>query len=445
MKYGVPLRGLLAAGLVAGGFASMATAQQVVRFLHNETDPPSIEFFNNAIAEFEAANPDIKIEMEVISTDGRLQKVMASINTRTMPEVFKLLPEERFEFARRGYIRPLDDLVDEVGRDEYVPGALVEVDGAIYDIPYTVQNFNLYFYRSDRFEELGLTPATDWDGLKANAEALTSGEDFGYLFPAGKNRMTTIFLSHLMWSAGGTYFDADLNVTFDNPGTIAALEFLRDMAAYSPEGISSYSYGDMINVYLTGRVGQDIYAPRLVANAQANTPDLLALTEVAENPAGPSGVGVKFVNSNGFAMASEEIGGKNYEAAREFLRFITTGDRLVGLALTAFPHIVPPVRSVQADVIAQGTPMLGGRTDFAEVSFDTSNGLDFETEAGATFVDGKVVLSGVVNPYIGSIVARHIPADVVQRVVLMGEDPAAAAAWGQAEMQAIVDDLRSAN
>jgi maltose-binding protein MalE len=94
--------------LVAGLMTSTAAAEtQTVRFLHNETDPPSIEFYNKAIEEFEAANPDIKVEMEAVSTDGRLQKVLAAINTKTMPEIFKILPEERFEFARKGYIVPV--------------------------------------------------------------------------------------------------------------------------------------------------------------------------------------------------------------------------------------------------------------------------------------------------------------------------------------------------
>ncbi len=53
-----------------------------------------------------------------------------------------------------------------------------------------------------------------------------------------------------------------------------------------------------------------------------------------------------------------------------------------------------------------------------------------------------MIRSGVTNPYIGAIVARGIPAEVLQRVVLQGEDPAAAAAWGQEEMQSIVDDLK---
>jgi multiple sugar transport system substrate-binding protein len=421
---------------------ALSAQTQVVRFLHNETDPPSIEFYNRAIAQFEAENPDIDVQMEAISTDGRLQKVLASISTRSMPEVFKLLPEERFEFARKGYILPVDDLVDAIGRDGYVPGSLIQVDGKTYDIPYTLGNFGLLYSRKDMLDAAGGAVATDWDGLTSNAKAMTADGNFGFLFPAGKNRMTSIFLSEMIWSAGGTYFDKDLNVTFDNPGTVAALQFLKDMAAVSPNGIGAYSYGDMINVYLTGRVGQDIYAPRLVANAIANTPQIFENTTVSAMPAGPGGAGVKFVNANGFALASEKVGAQNVDAAKKFLTFITTGDRLRDFSLTAFPHLIPPRKDVQAAVIAAGSPSIGGRDDVARLAFDTANGLDFESEAGAVVEGGRVVRSGVVNPYIGAIIARHIPAEVVQRVVLQGEDPADAAAWGQERMQEIVDDLK---
>lgn len=433
-----------AVAVVATLLSSTALSAQtkVVRFLHNETDPPSIEFFNKAIEAFEAENPDIDVQMEAISTDGRLQKVLASISTRSMPEVFKLLPEERFEFARKGYILPLDDLIDQIGRDGYAPGALIKVDGATYDIPYTLGNFSLLYSRRDMLEAVGATVATDWDGLKANAQKLTTDGNFGFLFPAGKNRMASIFLSEMIWSAGGTYFDADLNVTFDNPGTVAALTFLKEMAAFSPEGVGAYSYGDMINVYLTGRIGQDIYAPRLVANAVANTPQVFENTVVSEMPAGPGGAGVKFVNANGLALASEKVGAQNVDAARKFVAYITTGDRLRDFSLTAFPHLIPPRTDVQEAVIAAGAPLIGGREDIARMAFDTTNGLDFESEAGARIEGGKVVRSGVVNPYIGAIIARHVPAEVVQRVVLEGEDPAAAAAWGQERMQEIVDDLK---
>jgi ABC-type glycerol-3-phosphate transport system substrate-binding protein len=433
----------IAGALFLGALSTSAWAQtKIVRFLHNETDPPSIEFFNKAIKDFEAANPDIKIEMEAVSTDGRLQKVLASINAKTMPEIFKILPEERFDFARKGYLVPLDDVVDEVGRDDYVSGSLVPVDGKIYDIPYTVGNYGVLWQRDDMLKAKGLKSPENWDELQSAAKALTGDGNFGFIFPAGKNRMASIYLSMMIWNAGGTYFDKDLNLTFDNPGTVKALTFLKEMAKYSPPGIGSYSYNDMINVYLTGKIALDIYAPRLAANAAANTPEIFKNTSVGHTPVGPSGAAVKFANANSFALASPAVGAKNVDAARKFLEFITTGERLKEFSLTAYPHLIPPLKSVQEDVIKAGAVQLGGREDIGRAAFDTSNALDFESEAGAVFKDGKVVRSGVVNPYIGAIIARNIPAEVVQRVVLQGEDPAKAAAWGQARMQQVVKDLK---
>ncbi len=152
---------------------------------------------------------------------------------------------------------------------------------------------------------------------------------------------------------------------------------------------------------------------------------------------------MKFVNANSFALASPTVGSKNVDAARKFLKFIVTGERLERFSLTAYPHLIPPLKGVQEKVIKAGAVEdLGGREDMGRLAFDTSNSLDFESEAGAIFKDGKVIRSGVVNPYIGSIVARGIPAEVVQRVVLQGEDPAKAAAWGQERMKRIVDDLK---
>jgi ABC-type glycerol-3-phosphate transport system substrate-binding protein len=421
---------------------SASAEDVVVRFLHNETDPPSITFFNNAITEFETNHPGIKIEMEAVSTDGRLQKVLASVSAHTMPEIFKILPEERFEFAKNGYLTPLGDLVDSIGRDNFVDGSLVPVEGVNYDIPYTLQNFSVLWTRDDLLEEKGLSVPTDWDEMQSTAAALTTDGNYGFIFPAGKNRMTSIFLAQMIWNAGGTFFDSDLNVTFNNPGTIKALTYLREMAKSSPAGIGSYSYGDMINVYLTGTVGMDIYAPRLIGNAALNTPKIFDATSPHPIPAGPVGFGVKFVNANSFAIASEKVGAKNIEAAKKFLEFIVSGDRQRDFSMTVFPHLIPPLKDVQEEVKAMGASSLGGREDFGTIAFDTSNGLDFESEAGATFENGKVTRSGTVNPYIGSIVARGIPAEVVQRVVLLGEDPAEAAAWGQEQMEALLADLK---
>lgn len=431
---------LLLATLFSGG--TSAQAKQEIRFLNNETDPPSVTFYKQAIAGFEKENPDIKVSMELTSTDGRLQKVVSALSSKSMPDVFKLLSEERFEFSRKGYVVPLDDLYNEIGAEDFVEGSIMNIDGHVYDLPYTLGNFNVLWYRNDMLHAIGKQAPTNWEEVEGIAKALTKDGSYGFIFPAAKTRMNTMFFSTMMWSAGGTYFDKDLNVTFNNPGTIAALTFMKKMAAYSPAGIASYSYSEMINTYLTGKVALDIYAPRLIANVATNTPDLLEKTSAAPMPAGPSGVGVKFLSVNNYAIASPKVGGRQPEAAKKFLKYILTAQRSRDFSLTAFPHLIPPLKDVQQSVLTDGIQQLKGIKNLAQVPFDTSNSLDFETEAGARFENGKVIKSGVVNPYIGPIIARNIPAEVVQRVVLNNESPEKAAEWGQKRMQALVDSQK---
>lgn len=435
----------LASALLASAGTATAQGVKVVRFLHNETDPPSMAFFNKAIADFERLNPNIKIEMESVSTDGRLQKVTASMNAKTMPEVFKILAEERMQFARKGYLVPLDNMVASIGANDYLDDLIVKVDGKIYDVPYTINNFSVLFYRDDLLKAANLTPPKNWNDLKAAAQALNKGDVNGFVLPAGQNRATSLYLASLVWSAGGTFFDKDLKVSFNSPATVAALAFMKDMAAVSPKGIASYSYGDMINVYLTGKVALDLYAPRLVATGYDTVPAVATQTKGVVMPVGPSGHAVKFISPNSFAIASPAVGAKNTAEAQKFLEFIVSGERLRDFSLTVFPHMIPPLKSVQAMVIEAAKDKLGGGSNPAElgkVAFDLSNSMSFEDEAGAAWVDGKLVKAGLDNPYIGAIVARHIPAQVVQRVLINGEAPAAAAAWGAQEMQKIVDDLK---
>jgi len=438
-------RSFLTTALLAWAGASMAQGVKVVRFLHNETDPPSMAFFKQAIADFEKLNPNIKIDMESVSTDGRLQKVTASMNAKTMPEVFKILAEERMQFARKGYLVPLDNMVANIGLNDYLDGMIERVDGKVYDVPYTINNFSVLWYRDDLLKAAKIAPPKNWTELKAAAQALHKGDMNGFVLPAGQNRATSLYLASLIWSAGGTFFDKNLKVTFDSPATVAALTFMKDMAAVSPKGIASYSYGDMVNVYLTGKVALDLYAPRVIATGYDTVPALASQTKGALMPAGPSGQAVKFISPNSFAIASPAVGAKNTEEAQKFLQYIVSGERLRDFSLTVFPHMIPPLKSVQTMVINSAKDKLGGGTNPAvigKVAFDISNAMSFEDEAGASWVNGKLVKAGLDNPFIGAIVARHLPAQVVQRVLINGEAPAAAAAWGAQEMQKVVDDLK---
>jgi ABC-type glycerol-3-phosphate transport system substrate-binding protein len=445
----MPINGKLLLTVAAACLGALVTSapsnaqdKAVIRFLHNETDPPSIEFFNRAIAQFEAENPTIDVRMETADNDGRFQKILASANTRTLPDVIKVITLENYEFVKRGFVSPLDDVVDVVGRDDFVPEALIKINGKVYAIPYTMGNNSNLYYRTDLFEATGLKPPANLDDVLKAAEKTRAGDTYGFIFPANKNRASTLVFSALMWSNGGTFFDKDLNVTFDSPATVKTLVYMRDLSKTAPQSIGAYSFGDIINGYLSGKAAMVLALPRLASALGKNAPDLLTKTGMISIPPGASGAGIKMVSTDGYAIASPEFGGKHQAEAKKFVQFLMSGDRPLKFALTAFPHLIPTRKSVQEASIKEGASLIGGRVDMARTAFDVSNGLDFSTEAGAKIENGKLVLSGVENPYIGSIIARHIPAQAVQRVIFEGEDPAAAAKWGQAEMVRMVGELK---
>lgn len=414
-----------------------------VRFLHNETAPASLEFFKKAIADFEKQNPDIKIKMETINSDNRLKKIMASVNTSTMPEIIKLNPEERFEMSAKGYIVPLDDLVDQIGAGDFVENSLAKLNGHYFDIPYTLGNYGTLWYRADLLDKAGLKVPNNWDELRAAAAKLTKDGIYGFAYPAGNNRQTASFLGQMIWSAGGTFFDKDLNVAFDNPGTVKSLEVLRDLAKSSPPGIATYSTGEMSNAFSTERVAMEVYAARIIQVLIDLKPEVVAKVGAQPNLVGPTGTIVKYIGPNSFAIGSPKFGAQNTAGAKKFLRYLFEKQQVVDFSLTAFPHFVPPLKSAMQPVLEAGAKKVGGRMEIGQAAFDTTNGLDLETEAGAKVIDGKLVRSGVLNPYIGAIVARGVPAVVIQKVIIDGAEPAAAAKWGAEEMKRVLADIKS--
>ncbi|MGH3380627.1 MAG: ABC transporter substrate-binding protein, partial [Actinoallomurus sp.] len=242
----------LAAGaaMLAGCSGGSGKGTTTINFLHNETDPPSVEFFKKAISKYEDDHPSVRVDMQLVSTDGRLQRLKSLQSARQMPGVFKIVPEERYTFATAGVIEPIDDLIDDIGRSKFVEQFIVPIKGKHYDIPYTINQFTIYMYRKHLLQQAHVAPAKTWDEFVTASKTVTSDknrdgrvDNFGTVIPASQNRMTDIYFAQIFWSQGGTYFDENYKVTLDaNDAAVRTLEILQGLAKYSPPGIKAYSY-----------------------------------------------------------------------------------------------------------------------------------------------------------------------------------------------------------
>tara|TARA_A100001015_G_scaffold321486_1_gene452496 strand:+ start:5208 stop:6557 length:1350 start_codon:yes stop_codon:yes gene_type:complete len=439
---------LLAIGLLFS--FSNIQAETVITFLHGETDTECVVAYENIARNYEKLNPGIKIEISTVSSKNRNAKIAASAMARKLPSIFKINPENRDQYVEDGWLVPLDTIATGELSKENLGQWLQLTKGKVYDLPYTVSHFSVMWYNKGILDAAGLSPPKTWAEWEEQAKILTTGEgenkQYGTMIPAGKNRYTSMFLTMMMWNAGGTYFDKAYNVSFNNPGTIAALKFMKRMSAYTPpgQGAASYSYGD--KAFMSGKTALVYGRGRVPQKTVAKTPELMPVLYGATIPTGPGGGTVKYANSNGYGVSPESMGNSSEEESMKFLKYMLTGERMIEFSLSAHPHTIPPQKVLQSDdrLLRSKVHPLGSRPDLVAINYDIENASDFISDAGMYIENGKTVRpNNGYNPYMGAIIGKHIPAQVVQRVLLKNEAIEDAVKWGQSEMEKIVLDIKN--
>jgi ABC-type glycerol-3-phosphate transport system substrate-binding protein len=414
-----------------------------IRFMTSETDPPSVEAYNQIIESYQAENPNVTIELELINTDDLDTKLPTLIATGNPPDISQLDPQQVYPFATEGHLLVLDDLIDKVGRDDFIEGSLFEVDGKVYHMPYAGAG-TVNWIRADLFEEYGVKIPTNQQELLEAAEKLTLDTDgdgeidiYGIALPAGTNRWTGHMLNMMMWQNGQTMFDCDLNVTFDTPATVEALKLYGDLTKFAPPGIGSYSYYESIDAIASGKAAMSPYMGRTLSSIADTNPEMLDKIKAIPLTFFDKTKG----NYGGWNVYVAFSASKHPEEAKDFLAYLTTGDQAALFAKTVQGHLVPPTKSMMLSEVLWDDPLMQSRKEDIDLVFETANyALHPAYEACSIGPDGKMSGTYILNPYMNAIIGQNIRPTTVQMVVLEGKSPEEAAAWAQAEMERIVSE-----
>lgn len=457
-----PASGKPAAGKPAEAKPQQAAAQAsskenvTLRFLTTESDPPSQKVYNEAIAEFTATNSNVKIEMEYIGFDARTEKIVTGIGAKRAPHIAQLVAYEVVEYGRLGFLSPMDDLITETGGvEKWQPGSLEGTrspDNKVMAVPYSGGAYRTLWYRKDVFDKAGLQAPKTWDDWKKASEALTKDtnsdgtpDEFGVSLPGGKNRWTMSNYVRFLWQTGETIFDKDFNVVFGKEGAVRAMQFYKDMVKFGPPGFASYSYTESIDAFVSGKAMSQVYAGRTLGRVNDSAPNLVESTRGVKQPSGPIGGDVGPVSWDTYAIFNEKVGVKPAEqaAAKLLLKHMLTGKTATNFALTVPGHLLPPhLDTLKDPQLWEGHPLMKSHKAEIEWMYNTSNSLDFITEAGATITAEKVT-PGPVNPYWPAVDSALVIPTMVQKVLVQNENPKAAVEWGATEIKRLVDDAKA--
>ena len=247
--------------ILAGALSLLAWApvqaqdKTVVRYLHITNIPSQVELMEQAVAEYEAANPNVDIELPFLENEAFKAKLTTLLQSPDAPDVFHSWGGGVFyEQARASVLRPIEDVISEEAKaNQGTAGvaAFTGPDGHIYGMARDVAEVVLW-YNKALFEQADVDPASleTWEGFLA---AVQKFKDAGITpFALGaKDRWP----AHFWWSklvvrlAGQDGFEAARageGDGFAGEAFVKAGEYFLQLAALEPwqEGFEAATYGD---------------------------------------------------------------------------------------------------------------------------------------------------------------------------------------------------------
>jgi ABC-type glycerol-3-phosphate transport system substrate-binding protein len=287
---------LLCATLLAGAVASQtASAQQPVVLqwqTANLTEKQFEPVWKQMIAEFEAANPGVKIEPVLVARKDHWTKFVTAAQARKAP---CLVSVDLTTAAYNGYLMPLDKFWNaepETWRrawsEELLQG--MRWKGEIYGVPIWGGTYG-EVYNSDLVKAAGLDPEkppVTWAEYQAWAKKLTGPDKWATAVLGGKTDTTTRVLLTWIWSNGGEAFNKDMTeATFaKDPKSLEAIKFYINLVkdGLAAPGATTTNYLEQTNLFAQGKIATMRNAYWAVAKVVGDNPALTGSIIAAPPP-----------------------------------------------------------------------------------------------------------------------------------------------------------------
>lgn len=151
-----------------------------ISFMHWRNEDKAV--FDEIIAEFEKANPDIAVEMNIYPSDQYQATAQRMLQEGSTGDVFTSFPGAQFESLQKAGI--FADLTEEefVSKFDENLISVGQKDGKQMALPYQLV-FNIPVYNKGMFEELGLEVPKSWTEFQEMADTLLENGITPIAFP----------------------------------------------------------------------------------------------------------------------------------------------------------------------------------------------------------------------------------------------------------------------
>jgi len=314
----------LALSACGGGEKSESGGDKTAITYYSFSATPDYEDqLNDMVEQFEAANKDITVNVELVPYDDYFTKLQTLMAGDQAPDVFELNYENFVSYAEKGALLALDEYIE--ADEAFDSGDLnkeafeaYQYDGKQYGMVESFSNV-VTFYNKDLFDDAKVAyPEKDWKWSDevAAAKKLTDTKNnvYGTYSPVTMNEFYKVAAQN-----GGSLKDDAGNWTLNAPENVEALEYMvnnvtKEKVSPSPEEMSGQNSEDL---FLNGQLAMVHTGIWMFGQFQDADFDWDIQVE-----AGNTQQATHFF-ANGLAVSKDT---KHAEAAYKFTRFMSASE-----------------------------------------------------------------------------------------------------------------------
>ncbi|QNN53024.1 sugar ABC transporter substrate-binding protein [Nocardioides mesophilus] len=337
----------------AGSGEVSGEGEELSLWIMEGTNPNAEPYVEDLKAAFEDKT-GATLDVQFVPWAEAHDKFVNAIAGDTTPDVAEIGTTWTPEFAAAGALMDLSGPVEKAGLEEQLVPGLVQagtVDDGLYGMPWYA-GVRSFVYRTDVFDQAGVTPPTSWDELVAAGEKLKKANPDMVTLPVPGDSEYGVY--PFIWGAGGRIAEQDgdsWTSTIDSPEAQEGIEFYTDLAlehGFSTPAATTWDEADLSDAFARGDVAMMIsgsWTPRALVEAN---PDLKGKIGAFPIPGQDGGISPSFLGGSHLGVFQ---GTENPDLAFALVETMATGDLAAewGEQSGFFPGTKKLLEQVQAE------------------------------------------------------------------------------------------------
>ena len=310
------------------------------------------EVVDSIVADFEAENPDIKVNAIYSGNyDDTRVRALSALNSGDPAQLAVMFSIDAYDLIEQDLILPFNDLVS--GSDganwlnSFYPALMANgnIEGKTWGIPFQRSTIVAY-YNKDMFRAAGLdpeSPPTSWDELISMGKALTKDGAYGIMIPS-TGYPYWMFQALAIQNGKEVMSNDGLTTYFDDPTVVETLEFWKSLSSehgVMPEG--TVEWGTLRQAFHEGQTAMMWHSTGNLTAVKKNASFDFGVAELPANvrKGSPTGGGNFYIFKD--TSAEEQA------AALKLIQFMTSAEQAAAWSIaTGYMGVSPAAYETDA-------------------------------------------------------------------------------------------------